>query len=83
MYHSICTRAVILVSTCVSKGGVADVLRMSRDADLVERVDEGILTVGLERNVEVDREVGGWVTQALPVGQDGIPRAHRVHVFPT
>ena len=55
---------------------------MFGNANLVQRVDQGILTVRFERNVEVDGGVGGWVTLEFPVGRDDIPRVHRVHVFP-
>ena len=48
-------------------------------ADLVEGVDQGILTLGLERNVEVDRGFGGWVAQTYPAFGDGIPRMLHEH----
>ena len=62
-----------------------DMLRMSGGADLVESVDKGILTVRLERKVEVDRDVGGCVTLAHPAEWDFIlgPRVHHACVFPT
>jgi len=51
-------------------------------ADLVERIDQGIFAVGLERNVEVDRGAGWRAIQILPVLRDGMPRVFRAHVFP-
>lgn len=44
------------------------------DTDLVEHIHQRILTVGLECSIDVSREVGVYVTQALPVGPDGILR---------
>ena len=40
-------------------------------AGLLECVDQGILAVGLEHNVEVDRGIGGRRTKTLLVGRDG------------
>src|SRR6266702_7444014 len=64
------------------KCGGEDVPWMPRSADLVERVNQGVLTVGLERNVEVDRGVGWRAIQILPVLRDAGPRVFRAHVAP-
>ena len=77
--HGIWIRAVVLVRTHVS-GVVVDVLWMRRLADLIKCVNQGILTVGLERNVKVDCGAGRRVAQALPVLRDGAPRVFDVHV---
>jgi len=51
-------------------------------ADFVECLNQGILAVGLERNVEVDGGAGGRGTKTLPVGRDGVPRVHDTYVTP-
>ncbi len=58
------------------------VLWVSGIADFVERIDQGVLAVGLKRKVEVDRGAGGRVTQSLPVGRGGIPRVFHTYVIP-
>lgn len=55
---------------------------MPRAADLVKRVDRGILAVMLEYNVEVDHSVGGRGTKILPVFRDGVPRVLHTCVTP-
>ncbi len=60
-----------------------NVLWMLGAADLVESVNQGVLTVGLESNVEVDRSAGGRATQALPVLRDGVPGVLGLHIIPT
>ncbi len=51
-------------------------------ADLIERVNQGVLVSGMERNVEANRSAGGRVTKALPVGWNGIPGMFHTHVIP-
>ena len=55
---------------------------MSWSADLVERVDQGVLVVGPERDVEVSRSTRGRGTKALPVVWDGFPGVLHTHVMP-
>jgi hypothetical protein len=52
-------------------------------ADFVGGIDQGILVVGLERKVEVDRDLSVRVSQAPPVLRDGIPCTHHPHFAPT
>ena len=52
-------------------------------ANLVEGVNQGVLMVGLERKVEVDRGLGLRVPHALPVLRNGIPCMHYLHSTPT
>ena len=68
--------------TQLSRGVVVDVPLMRRLADLIKCVNQGVLTVGLERNVKVDCGAGRWVAHALPVLRDGVPRVLGVHVAP-
>jgi hypothetical protein len=49
-----------------------DALWMLWIADFMECVDQGVLAVGLERNVEVGC-VAGRRTETLPAGRDGAP----------
>lgn len=42
-------------------------------ADLVQRVNQGVFVIRLERNVEVNGGASRRVTEGLPVGRDGIP----------
>ncbi len=63
-------------------GVVGDVLWKPGIADLVEGIDQGVLAVRLERNVKVDRGVGGGKTQGLPVRGDGLPCVLSTHVVP-
>jgi len=58
------------------------VLSMPGAADLVKRVDQGVLTLGLERNVKVDCGARRRAAQALPVLRDGVPGVLDVHVIP-
>ncbi len=55
---------------------------MAGTADFVEGIDQGILTLGLERNVEVDRGFGGWVAKTYPAFGDGIPCMFHAHTTP-
>ncbi len=55
---------------------------MLRIADLMERINQCVLVLGIERNVEVNRGAGGRVTKALPVGWNGIPGMLYTHVIP-
>ncbi len=55
---------------------------MPRTADLVERVNQGALVVGLECIVEVYSSSSGRVTEALPVDRDGIPGVLDMDVIP-
>ena len=60
------------------KSGGEDILWVPGIADLVERVNQGILRVCLERNVEA-----GWrESKALPVGRDGTPRVLQPYIIP-
>jgi len=59
-----------------------DVLWMPGAADLVKLVYQGVLTLGLERNVKVDCGVRRRAAQALPVLRDGVPGVLDVHVVP-
>ena len=52
-------------------------------ADLVQGVDQGILVLGLERNVEIDGGVSRRVAEIRPVHWDRIPLVLYVYVFPT
>jgi len=61
---------------------VVDVPWVCRLADLVKYVDQGVLTVGPERNVKVDRGTGRRVARALPVLRDGVPGVLGLHVAP-
>ncbi len=51
-------------------------------ADLVKHINQGVLAVGPNRNVDVDRGAGGGVTQSLPVGRGGVPHVLHTHVTP-
>ena len=55
---------------------------MSRSADFVYGVNQGVLIAGLECNVEINRGASGRETTALPVGWDGIPGVLDTHVIP-
>jgi hypothetical protein len=59
-----------------------DVLWVPGLADLVKGIDQGVLAVGLERNMEVDRGAVGRVTHADPVVRDGIPLVLYKHFVP-
>jgi|HubBroStandDraft_3_1064219.scaffolds.fasta_scaffold728530_1 hypothetical protein len=67
----------------MSKRALDDVLWMLRAADLVQRVNQGVLVAGLESNVKVDRGVGGRIAQAFPVLRDGVPGVFDAHIVPT
>ncbi len=56
---------------------------MAGIADLVERVNQGVLTVGLQCQVEVNRGISGWRAQSLRVLRDGIPYVLHPHFVPT
>ncbi len=51
-------------------------------ADRVKRVSQGILAVRLEGNVKVDGCASCRVTNALPVGRDGIQPVLHQHIVP-
>jgi hypothetical protein len=70
------------VSPWVRKG-MKDVLWMARGADIVEDVDQGVLTVWLECNVKVDCGAQRRETQSLPVLRDGVPGVLGALVIPT
>jgi hypothetical protein len=50
-----------------------DVLWMARGADIVEDVDQGVLTVWLECNVKVDCGAQRRAALSLPVLRNGVP----------
>jgi hypothetical protein len=56
---------------------------MARVADLVERVDQGIFPVGLERYTQVDGRMGWGTTLVFPLLWDGSPCVLHSHVIPT
>ncbi len=55
---------------------------MAGGADLVQRIDQGVIVMGLERNVEVNRGAGERGTKVLPVVWDGLPGVHHTHIIP-
>ena len=55
---------------------------MARSADLVECINQGVLVVGLKRNVEVNRGTRGRVTQRHPVGRGGRPCVLHTFIIP-
>jgi hypothetical protein len=59
-----------------------DVLWMARCADIVEDVDQGVLTVWLECNVKVNCGVRRRAADALPVLRDSVPGVLGAHVVP-
>ena len=61
-------------------GGYA--LRMLWITDLIERVNQGVLSVRLERNVKVDGCTGWGMTVELPLRRNGAPRMLHPHVVP-
>ena len=67
----------------MSESALDDVLWMPRAADLVQRVDQGVLMKGLESNVKVDRGVESRMAQTLPVLWDGVPGVLDTHIVPT
>lgn len=64
------------------RDGVEDVLSVCRVADFIEHINEGVLMMGLERDVEVDCGAGRRAAYAFPVRWNGRPRVLRVHVIP-
>ena len=62
--------------------GEVDVLLMLRVADLVERIDQGILEVRFECNVEVDGGADRRRANTLPVCWDGVPCVLNANVTP-
>ena len=66
----------------MSGGGLVDVPWMARFTDLINRINQCVLIVGLERNVEIDSGTRGRVAMVLPVRWDGVPRVLDVHVVP-
>ncbi len=52
-------------------------------ADLVEGVNQGVLVVGLQREVEVNRCASGRVAQVLPILRDGVPCVLHPRFVPT
>jgi hypothetical protein len=73
---------MVYVSSCMRKG-MKDVLWMARGADIVEDVDQGVLTVWLECNVKVDCGAQRWAAEDLPVLRDGVPGVFGALVVPT
>jgi hypothetical protein len=55
---------------------------MLRITDLIERVDQGVLSVRLERNVKVDGCTGWRMTVVLPLGRNSAPRMLHPHGVP-
>jgi len=51
-------------------------------ADLIERVYQGILTMRLESNAQVDDRMVGGMTVVLPLLRNGAPRMLHPHVVP-
>ena len=51
-------------------------------AELILRVNQGVLAVGLKRNVEIDRGAGRRVNQRHQVGQGGVSRVLCTSVIP-
>jgi len=80
--HHIYIGAVALVNTRVNGGVIVNVPGMPGFTDLVDGVSQGVLTLGLERNVKVNCGARRWAAQALPVLRDGIPGVLDVHVIP-
>jgi hypothetical protein len=56
---------------------------MVRIADLVKRVDQGIILVRLEGDVKIDGRTSGGTTIELPPGRNRIPRMLHLQVPPT
>lgn len=56
---------------------------MAGIADIVERIDQGVLVVRLEGNAEVNRGSNGRRAQTIPFRRDSIPFMLHVHVVPT
>ena len=81
--HGIYTGAVDHVSTCVDGGMMKNMLWMPGAADLVENVNQSLLTLRLERKLKVNCGVGRRAAQAPPVLRDGVPGVRSVHVVPT
>jgi hypothetical protein len=52
-------------------------------ADLIERVNQGVLLVRLERNVKVDGCTSGGMIVVLPLYRNRIPRMLHPRVVPT
>ena len=76
-----CNSAVVHVSASVI--GVAwDVLWVAGSTDFIEGINQGVLILGLERNVEVDRGFSGRVAQTFPVYGDRSPCMLHPHVTP-
>ena len=55
---------------------------MLRITDLIERVDQGVLSVRLEYNVKVDGCTGWGMSVALPLRRNSVPRMFHPHVVP-
>jgi hypothetical protein len=49
----------------------------------MECLNQGVLVVGPERHVKVERRIGGREPQALPVVGDGFPRVLHFQIVPT
>ena len=52
-------------------------------ANLIKRVDQGVILVRLERNVKVDSCTSGGMTIVLPLGRNRTPRMLHPYVVPT
>jgi hypothetical protein len=56
---------------------------MLRRANLIECLDQGILVVGPERDMEVERDTSRREAKALPVVGDDFPSVLNFHFIPT
>src|ERR1700761_1745789 len=61
-------------------GVVGDVLWMAGSTDFIQGVNQGVLILGLERHVEVDRGFGAWGAKTFPVSWDFTPCMLDAHV---
>ena len=50
--------------------------------DLMKDVSQGVLLVGLESNMEINRGTDGRGTQASPIVRDDVPLVFYNHVVP-
>jgi hypothetical protein len=56
---------------------------MPRIADLIERINQGVLALWLERNAQVNGRSGRRMALAFPLLRNGAPRVPCSHVVPT
>lgn len=63
--------------------GLGDRRWVARADELIEYVDQGVLTVRLGRNVDVECDDRSRVAQNLPVLWNGVPGMLGVFVVPT